>query len=151
MKGDGVDPHDDASARRYLFFQAGGERFGVPVDRVQGAAKLRHVVELPGAPAGYAGLTMVRGEPVGVLDAMRAIGGAGPPASGEALKGDVLILLEGEARALLVQRIESVEEVLAADVEAPPPGRPMVTGCVRSDGEAVQLLDVDAVLTEGLS
>ena len=151
MTEDTVDRHDDLGARRYLFFQAGGERFGVPVDRVQGAAKLRQVVELPGAPAGYAGLTMVRGEPIGVLDALKAIAGASPPAEREGPKGDVLILLEGEARALLVQRIVSIEEVLATAIEPPTPGRPMVTGCVTSNGEAVQLIDVDAVLTEGLS
>ncbi len=134
----------------YLVFRAGGERFAIAVDRVRAAAPARGIVPLPGAPPEYAGLTFVRGEPVGVLDAAEALGCmAGPSPGAEGGERGVLLLLEGESRALLVDRVESVEEISQATIGPPPPGNRKLWGMVSSARGFVSLVEVDAVLGSG--
>jgi chemotaxis signal transduction protein len=94
----------------HLVFHAGGTRFAIPVDRIQGAARARQIVPLPGAPPEYAGIAFVRGEPVGVLDAARALGAQTPASPAAEGAERFLVILEGERHALLVDRIEEVVE-----------------------------------------
>jgi purine-binding chemotaxis protein CheW len=110
----------------YLVFRAGGERLGLPIDRVQGAARARQIVPLPGAPPEYVGVTFVRGEPIGVLDAARALGCRTQRSKIE--PGGVLVILEGERHALLVDSIDSVEELVdgGAGGEVAAPGESRV-------------------------
>ena len=124
----------------YLVFRAGGERLGLPVDRVQGAARARQIVPLPGAPPEYAGVTFVRGEPVGVLDAARALGCRHPSEGSRGGEpGGFLVILEGERHALLVDRIESVEQIPedAGDGDA------------AGGGQRVRVVSVDEVIGGG--
>ena len=132
----------------YLVFRAGGGRYGLAVDRVQGAARARQIVPLPGAPPEYAGVTFVRGEPMGVLDVVRALG-VGPAAREGEATGEFLVILEGERHALLVDRIESVEELFT---EAASPGSPEVAaarGAGPEDPPAVRIVTVEEVLGGG--
>jgi chemotaxis signal transduction protein len=134
----------------YLVFRAGGERLGLAVDQVQGVARARQIVPLPGAPPEYAGVTFVRGEPLGVLDAVRALGCL-PEAtvrSGGA-GGRFLVILEGERHALLVDRIESVEEIPAEALTPASAESGIVRGIVSSGESALRIVSVDEVLGGG--
>lgn len=135
-----------AGTRSYLTFRAGSERLGVPLDRVQGAARPRHLTPLPGAPREYAGLALVRGEPVGVLDVAAAFGFAAPP---PASRRPVLLLLEGDSRALLVDRIEAIDEIAPERISPPPPGARRLSGLVPDGERFLALLDLDAFLSGG--
>ncbi len=136
--------------KAYLVFRAGGERFGLAVDRVQGAARARQIVPLPGAPPEYAGVTFIRGEPLGVLDAGRALG-----CRPEALVrkggtgGGFLVILEGERHALLVDRIESVEEIPVEELTPASAKSGTVRGIVSSGESALRIVSVDEVLGGG--
>lgn len=132
----------------YLVFRVGGGRFGLAVDRVQGAARARQIVPLPGSPPEYAGVTFVRGEPLGVLDVARALG-CGPAERDGERTGQFLVILEGERHALLVDRIESVEEISdEAGVLASPEGGNVREGAP-GDGPALRIVTVEEVLGGG--
>jgi chemotaxis signal transduction protein len=134
----------------YVVFRAGGERFGVAVERVQGAARARQIVPLPGAPPEYAGVTFVRGEPLGVVDAVRALDGRrAAMAGGGGTRGEFLIILEGERHALLVDRIESVEEIADDEVVAVTSEGPAIRGVVSSGESALRIVSVDEMLGGG--
>lgn len=132
--------------RSYLSFVAGGSRFGVPLDRVHAAARLGSLTPLPGAPPEYAGLSLVRGAPVGVLDAARALG---VPSCGSARARPVLILFDSDPRALLVDRVDGIEEIDAGRIAPPPPGSRRVSGLVPEEGRFLALVDVDALFAGG--
>ena len=121
----------------HLVFQAGGGRFGIPVDRIQGAARAKQIVPLPGAPPEYAGIAFVRGEPVGVLDAARALGAPRPSEPPEEGAERFLVILEGERHALLVDRIEDVEE------------HPASAEAARGDQGSVRIVSIDEVIGGG--
>lgn len=132
--------------RSFLSFHAGGARFAVPLERVQAASRVGPLTPLPGAPPEYAGLALVRGAPVGVLDAAHALGVAAPAA---ARSRPVLILFEGETRALLVDRVDGIEEIDTARISPPPAGAKRVFGLVPERERFLALVDVDALLSGG--
>lgn len=125
----------------FLTFRAGGDRFGIPVERVREAARAQRMAPLPGAPEEWTGVAVVRGEPLGVLDVARTMGVArkGPP------KAPLLVILEGRPHALLVDQIDGVKGIDADRIAAPPPGVPCLTGVVSSEQPVLQLLDLDAL------
>jgi chemotaxis signal transduction protein len=134
----------------YLVFRAGDERFGLAVDEVQGVARARQIVPLPGAPPEYAGVTFVRGEPLGVLDAVRALGSGRDVAVRKGGTGrGFLVILEGERHALLVDRIESVEEIPDQEMPSVSAESGTVRGIVSPGESAMRIVSVDEVLGRG--
>lgn len=126
-------------AAAFLTFRAAGERFAVPIERVREAARARRIVPLPGAPSAYAGVAIVRGEPLGVLDLGRVAAARGPlPEPGRS----VLVVLRGEARALLVDRVDGVERLDVAAEEGQTGWRRSGPGDARGP---LSLIDLDAL------
>jgi purine-binding chemotaxis protein CheW len=137
-----------ASSTFYLTFRAAGSRFAVPVDAVQEAARIRSIAPLPGAPPEYLGVALIRGEPVGVIDVGQALAGR-PRATSTGLTPTVVVL-EGRAHALLVDRIDGVEEFTPERLLPAPPGAPRLAGAVSEGERFLSILDVDALLAKGV-
>ncbi|MFN7987526.1 MAG: chemotaxis protein CheW [Thermoanaerobaculia bacterium] len=91
--------------RLVLAFRAGGERFAVPLERVREAARPRRITPLPGAPASWRGVALVRGEALGVVDVAAAVGKP-PSESGES---PLVVVLRDCGHALLVDAVDGVE------------------------------------------
>ena len=91
--------------RLVLAFRAGGERWAVSLERVREAARPRRITPLPGAPASWRGVALVRGQALGVVDVAAAVGKApaGPAAS------PLVVVLRGCEHALLVDSVDGVE------------------------------------------
>lgn len=123
----------------FLAFRAGGERFAIPLERVREAARPRRITPLPGAPASWSGVALVRGEALGVVDVAAAVG----LPSREARRVPLVVVLRGCDHALLVDAIDGVEPLAAGRSMAPPPGRGAVSGVVAEPGGFLSLLDVD--------
>ncbi len=130
-----------------LAFRAGGERFAVPLDRVREAARPRRITPLPGAPAWWSGVALVRGEALGIVDVAVAVGLPASPTRPLPL----VIVLYGCDHALLVDSIDGVEPFPAGCVEPPPPGRGALRGVVAEEGGILSLLDVDRFGVRGES
>ena len=122
-----------------LAFRAGGERFAVPLDRVREAARPRRITPLPGAPACWSGVALVRGEALGIVDVAAAFGL--PPSPRRPMP--LVVVLYGCDHALLVDTIDGVEPFPAGQVAPPPPGRGALRGVVAEEGGFLSLLDVD--------
>ena len=127
------------SVNDILAFRAGGERFAVPLDRVREAARPRRITPLPGAPACWSGVALVRGEALGIVDVAAAVGL--PPSPPRPLP--LVVVLHGCSHALLVDSIDGVEPFPAGKVAPPPPGRGALRGVVAEEGGFLSLLDVD--------
>ena len=112
--------------RLVLAFRAGGERYAVPLEKVREAARPRCITPLPGAPAAWKGVALVRGEALGVVDVAAAVG---KPRM-EARESPLVVVLRGCDHALLVDAVDGVEPI---------PG----SGAVAATGEPFVLLDVD--------
>lgn len=131
---------------RFLTFRAGGRRFAVPLDRVRGAVRPKRIAALPGAPPFYAGLALVKGEALGVIDARRALVEDGAQEPEKAGVRSVLLLFEGESRALLVEKVEGIEEIAPSCLSAPPPSARHVSGLREYEGRFLSVVDVDSLL-----
>ncbi len=130
-----------------LAFRAGGQRFAVPLDRVREAARPRRITPLPGAPASWSGVALVRGEALGVVDVAAA---AGLPRSAPGPL-PLVVVLHGCHHALLVDSIDGVEPFPTGQVMPPPPGRGALRGVVAEEGGFLSLLDVDQFGARGES
>jgi chemotaxis signal transduction protein len=94
---------------------------------------------LPGAPAWWSGVALVRGEALGIVDVAAAVGL--PPSPSRPLP--LIVVLYGCDHALLVDSIDGVEPFPSGSVAPPPPGRGELQGIVDEGGGFVSLLDVD--------
>lgn len=122
-----------------LAFRAGGGRYAVPLERVREAARPRRITPLPGAPASWRGVALVRGEALGVVDVAAAVGKTPSILRGAPL----VVVLRGCDHALLVDAIDGVEPFPEGRLAAPPPGCEALSGVVADEGGSLSLLDVD--------
>ena len=113
-----------------LAFRAGGQRFAVPLDRVREAARPRRITPLPGAPASWSGVALVRGEALGVVDVAAAVGL--PPSAPGPLP--LVVVLHGCNHALLVDSIDGVEPFPTGHVMPPRPVEERSEGSSRRKG-----------------
>ena len=123
-----------------LAFRAGGSRWAVPLERVREAARLRNLTPLPGSPPQLLGVTLVRGEPFGVIDVTPA-GSRGRPSP-----ETVLLVLAGLPHAIAADAVDGIEEIPAERLGPPPPGSRRLTALVAEAGGFLSVLDVDALL-----
>ena len=128
-----------------LAFRAGGERFAIPLERVREAARPRRITPLPGAPPSWAGVALVRGEALGVVDVAAAVGLPASPTR----TAPLVVVLYGCDHALLVDAVDGVEPYPAGRVAPPPPGRGALSGVVAEEGGFLSLLDVDRLGARG--
>ncbi len=111
---------------------------------------------LPGAPPEYAGVTLVRGEPVGVLDVGLALTGRSSFAleAGTPSRSSVLIVLDskgGLRYALLAERVDGVEVIEDAAIEAPPQDSPRLSGLVAEGSRFLALLSIERLVANPAS
>ena len=132
----------------YLTFRAGGKRFGIPVDKVREAARVRRVVPLPGSPDDIAGVVLVRGEPLGVVDVVRATSERPLDPNSAQPETGMLIILESRPFALWVEKVDGVEGILPERIGPPPEGSTRLTGAVSQGEQILGLLDVEALISE---
>jgi chemotaxis signal transduction protein len=107
-----------SAGRSFLAFRRAGRRFAVPVEEVREAARVPALTPLPGSAERCAGVALVRGTPVAVLDVVRE---ETRPAAPQGL----VLVLESRPFALLVDAVDGVE-----------------------GGSDATLVDLDALLTE---
>jgi chemotaxis signal transduction protein len=91
-----------------LAFWSGGQRFSVPVSEVREAARVPRLTPLPGSSARCAGVALVRGTPLAVLE----IGARRNPEPDRlaAMSRSRVLVFESRPFALLVDEVDGVEE-----------------------------------------
>jgi len=85
-----------------LAFRSGGRRWAVPVSEVREAARVPRLTALPGSSPRCAGVALVRGMPLAVLDVA--------PRRRELSERNLVLVFESRPFALLVDAVDGVEE-----------------------------------------
>jgi purine-binding chemotaxis protein CheW len=125
----------------YVLFRLADQTFATPLDMVREIVRLTGIAPLPGTKPPMAGVIVLRGVPLPVLD-VRCDAGDQP-------SGDCLVVeLDGEVVGVAVDGVVGVlqpDELDAGD----PPGGPLpsyVTGVGRRGSEAVLMVDLKALV-----
>jgi purine-binding chemotaxis protein CheW len=127
----------DAGAR-YLLVPLGSADCAIPVEHVVEILRPLPVEKVPGSPAVVAGIAVVRGTPIPVLDFRRLLG-----AEPRTPSRFVVVRTGGRRVALAVDGVSGIERIPAEVLTAAPP----LLSRAASDGlEAVSSLDGALVL-----
>ncbi|HLS75120.1 MAG TPA: chemotaxis protein CheW [Actinomycetaceae bacterium] len=132
---------------QYVTFTLGDNFYGVGVSRVLEVLPSRGAANVPRSTADVAGLVNLRGQVVLALDLRSRLG---LPARGDEEQMMVVVKLDQEPVALLVDQIGDVAEVDDVQFEAPPQTlapelREVIRGAYKLDQRLLLELDVDAV------
>ncbi|MET0066204.1 MAG: chemotaxis protein CheV [Candidatus Thiodiazotropha sp.] len=134
-----------------LFRLQGRQTFGINVFKVKEVVQCPKLTELPGSHPQIRGVASLRGTNIPVMDLSHAIGG---PRMGNAT--DYFIIVTEYNRRQLAFLVGSVERIVNTHWEdiLPPPtavGRnSYMTAVTEIDGELVEIIDVEKVLSEVL-
>ncbi len=134
-----------------LFRLQGRQTFGINVFKVKEVVQCPKLTELPGSHPQIRGVASLRGTNIPVMDLSNAIGG---PRMGKAT--DYFIIVTEYNRMQLAFLVGSVERIVNTHWEdiLPPPtavGRnSYMTAVTEIDGELVEIIDVEKVLSEVL-
>ena len=142
--------HTNEALSEYVTAVVGGQRFGLPILRVQDVFVPERLTLVPLAPPDVAGLINLRGRIVTLIDLRSRLGLGAAPAGDEPPMA-IGIEWRGESYGLLV---DNVGEVLKLDDnrrEANPVNldsrlAELSTGIHRLDDQLLVLIDVDRVL-----
>ena len=149
-----------SDAERYLTFVLAGEMYALPIRDVTEIIEHRPLTTVPLAPAHVRGVINLRGRAVPVVDLLSRFGQMG---STEAGRRSAIVIVdlaagggdveEGTARhvGILVDAVNSVMHLDAADVEPPPSfdgglDTALVSGMARHEDRFVVVLDLRGVL-----
>lgn len=144
----------DRMAGKYLTFRLGLESYGIKVVRVREIIRLAAITGVPQMPAHVKGVINLRGRIVPVLDLRLKLG------LGEAEHSDqaCIVVVEvataqgaGRHMGLIVDAVEEVTQIAAADLDATPDfgtqvGTECLLGMAKVKGAVKTLLDIDRVV-----
>ncbi|MCU7907056.1 MAG: chemotaxis protein [Candidatus Thiodiazotropha sp. (ex Epidulcina cf. delphinae)] len=134
-----------------LFRLQGRQIFGINVFKVKEVVQCPRLTELPGSHPVIRGVASLRGNNIPVMDLCHAIGG---PKMGKA--ADYFIIITEYNRRLLAFLVGNVERIVNIhweDILPPPEGvgsSSYMTAVTDIDGELVEIIDVEKVLSEVL-
>jgi purine-binding chemotaxis protein CheW len=145
-----MDTQGTDNLSEYVTAMVAGQRFGLPILRVQDVFVPERLTRVPLAPPDVAGLINLRGRIVTLIDLRRRLGLEAAPASGEPPMA-IGVESRGESYGLLV---DSIGEVLKLDdsrseanpVNLDPRLAELSTGIHRLEDQLLVLIDVDRVL-----
>lgn len=132
---------------QYVTFTLGEHHYGIAVERVLEVLPARSSARVPLAPDDVAGLVNLRGQVVLALDLRSRLG---LPARAEGRQMMVVVKLDDESAALLVDQIGDVADVGEDQFETPPQTlapelREVIRGAYKLADRLLLVLDVDAV------
>jgi purine-binding chemotaxis protein CheW len=122
----------------YVWLEAGGERYALPVEQVQEIEPLRELTPLPRAPRETLGLVNIRGRIVPVLDLAQLLGteGAAKPSR------LVVATVSGSCVAFAVDEVTSVAPL--RDLQ--PDAGGMFVGTSQTSGALMGVIDAGRIL-----
>jgi purine-binding chemotaxis protein CheW len=145
-----------ASARpgKYLTFQVGAEHYGIAVDRTREIIRVSKITTVPQMPEHVKGVINLRGRIVPVVDLRIRFGIPNPELHERTC---IIVVQIADARGsngalgLMVDAVEEVATLAAADIEPPPDfvsrqDTGHITGMAKIKGTLQTLLDLDRLL-----
>lgn len=138
---------DTNSLEKYVTFNLAGERYGIPVQKVQEIIRLPDITKVPQAPGYVEGLANLRGMIITVVNGRAKLGL--PPRQYDDATRVLILALDARTAGYLVDSISEVISVSREDMEKVPddlPNQDYLTGLVRAERGVVMLLDPEKVV-----
>lgn len=136
---------------RAVVFFLGGQRYGIPIDRVNEIQQIVAFSDVPTDGLGVVGMVNLRGEVIPAIDVRRLVG---IEDRAYTLETPMIITRSGaHVVALIVDDVEDVLLLPDGCLQAASPMHALsskMLGVCRLDDGLVYLLDVDRLLAEGL-
>ena len=131
---------------RLVTFTLDGRLYGVDVEAVQEVLRGQPQTRIPLAPASVSGLINLRGQVLSAIELRARLGLPDRAADEEPML--VVVNVDGEPLALLVDSIGAVMDVDQEQFELPPdtlsgPSRELLTGAYKLEDRLLLALDVD--------
>lgn len=138
----------DKEEMSFVIFEAGGERFGVDVSKVERVIDPGEITRLPRAPGYLVGVTNLRGRVIAVIDLAKKLN---LDLSGEALKtsGKIVVVQTGDFKAGLLVQAPDVIRVSTDVIEPSPVKVPaesassFIRGIAKLESGLVMILDIE--------
>lgn len=128
--------------------EAGGEQFGIGIDRVVEILKAQRLHVLPQLPAFLAGVVNIRGEVIPLLDLRKRFG----ISSSSRKERIIVIRSEGEKVGLLVDGVKEIVDLQPSEISEPHSmfrglKTEYLTGIARKGDNIIILLNIDNLLS----
>ncbi len=132
-----------------LFSLAGTQRFGINVFKVREVIRAPVITKVPHAHPAVIGITNYRGSTISIIDLQRSVGGM---VLGDDSNGSVIITeYNRSVQGFKVGSVDRIVNMNWKDVMPPPSQTTLdsyLTAVTRLDGELVQIIDVEKILSE---
>lgn len=130
-----------------VVFYMGGQRYAVPIERVQEIQQIVAFSEVPSGGSGVVGMVNLRGHVIPAVDLRQLVG---MPREEYSLETPMIICrLGGQLVALVVDEVQDVIELPPGCLQAAPPMHALsskMIGVARLSDGLVYVLDLDLVL-----
>jgi len=138
-----------SETKNFLEVRIAGQNVAIDVDAIWAVAAPGDLIPVPLATRAVTGLTTIRGRPVTVVDPMRLLG------QETAIGADahfVVVQVDDFTYAVLVEAVEEVCAVDAADIAALPPGlsadwAALTSGMIAPDGRPLLVLRLEGLVS----
>lgn len=146
---DGAGAPPATAGGQLVTFRLAGDFYGIDVSHVQEVLRTQRVTPVPLAPAAVAGLINLRGQVVTAIELRERLGRPRRPVDVDPVA--IVVRVQGEAVALLVDSINDVVSVSQADFEPPPETlegevRSLIRGAYKLQRELLLALDCSRVV-----
>jgi purine-binding chemotaxis protein CheW len=136
----------------YVTFSAGGQIFGLPIERVQDVFRLANITRVPLAGSEIAGVLNLRGRIVTAIHLSNRLGLEACPSQSAPMA--IGIELDGESFGLVVDAVGEVLKLPDTGLEPNPINLDrslarVSSGVFRLEGQLLVVLDIDRVLDLG--
>jgi purine-binding chemotaxis protein CheW len=140
----------DTESVQVVCFFVGDGQYALDIMRIKEIIRPVPITRVPLAPAFVEGIIELRGAFLPIVDVRKRFGIEAAPPNREARY--VVVALEGRIIGLLVDRVADRRRVALSEVSDPPAmafgaDTRFFSGVVKSEGEIVVLLDLDAILS----
>jgi purine-binding chemotaxis protein CheW len=138
-----MGPEMEPTAHQLVIFTVAGEKYALPIDRVQEIIRYTAPRPLDGGDDALRGVIALRGSIIPVYDLATRLG----LAAGEGRDGAEIVIVEGPEQTIgvVVDDVDEVRTVPADAIEAVHVGTDALTGIARLGDRLVALIDADAV------
>lgn len=138
---------DDMYVGKAVAFFLGGQRYALPIARVQEIQQIVAFSEVPSGGAGVVGMVNLRGQVIPAVDLRRVVG---LPSQDYTLETPMIVCHVGDTLvACVVDEVQDVLDIPAGCVQEPPKVHAMASkmlGVARMTDGLVYLLDIEGVL-----
>lgn len=141
-----------AYVERAVAFFLDGQRYALPIERVQEIQQIVEFSEVPGGGSGIVGMINLRGHVIPALDLRRVVGLT--PQEYDLETPMIICRIRGQLVALVVDEVQDVLEFPDGCLQAAPPMHSLsskMIGVARLGDGLVYLLDLDQLLAPILS